>query len=289
MDIPEAFGWPIWLYFWLGGVAGGAVAAASIANLAWPGRYRSLGSLSVLLALPLIVVSLLVLIYDLGRSERFINLLLEWRPTSAMWWGTWVLGASVGAYGLLLLRYRSAAERPGHLPWERLLLWANLVLAGLLVVYTGVLLAQTSRSLWNSTGLVPALFAVSALSTGTAALALAGWRRGAAVAQAVERLRQADVALLLLEAAVLVVFVGWLALLAGPAAARAAQVLLSGAFAAPFWGGVVVVGLLAPLALGAARGRVGALAEWGAAVLVLAGGLALRYVVVAGGQVGPLA
>lgn len=290
MGSPESFGWPIWLYFWLGGIAGGAVAAASVANLAEPGRYRPLGWHSVLLALPVLAVSLLLLIFDLGRPERFLNLLTAWRPTSAMWWGTWILIVSTGGYGLLLLRYRFAAPARGHLSGERFLLWANLVAAAALVIYTGVLLGQTSRPLWSGTWFLPALFAVSALSTGVAALALFGrWRGRAGLPEVVVRLERADVALLLLELGVLVVFFAWLSWLATPAAARSAQMVLSGGFAPPFWLGVVVGGLLVPLALAAARQRLGAIASVGGPTLVLAGGLALRYVIVAAGQAGALA
>ncbi len=292
MGSPDAFEWPIWVYFWLGGVAGGAVAAASVANLARPGRYRRLGWLSVLLGLPLIGVGLLLLIYDLGRQERFLNLLTAWRPTSAMWWGTWILGASVAAYGLLLLAHWSGRATAAFRALERPLLWANVVVSMLLVVYTGVLLAQTSRPLWNTTWLIPALFSASALSTGVAALALLGqWRRDLAAPGVLAPLHRADEVLITLEALVLVVFLGWLRWFAGPAAQRSGDVLVSGALAAPFWIGVVAVGLVVPLLLASVRGRpgLGTLAAWASPVLVLAGGLVLRYAIVVGGQIGTLA
>ncbi|MDE3075106.1 MAG: polysulfide reductase NrfD, partial [Chloroflexota bacterium] len=183
-----------------------------------------------------------------------------------------------------------AAPLHDRLRWESFLLWANLVLAAALVSYTGVLLGQTSRPLWSGTWFIPALFAVSALSTGVAALALlARWRGRAAVPEVVARLERADGALLLMELAVLAIFLAWLSWLSTPPAARSASVLLSGSFAWWFWGGVVVVGLLAPLVLAKARRALGSLAAWAGPALVLAGGLALRYVIVAAGQVGPLA
>ncbi len=292
MDAPHAFDWPIWLYFWIGGVAGGAVAAASLANLAWPGRYRGLGWLSVLLALPLIGVSLVLLVFDLGRPERFLNLLTAWRPTSPMWWGTWILGASVAVYGLLLLAYWSGRALEPFRALERPLLWANVLLAGALVVYTGVLLAQTSRPLWNGTWLLPALFAASALSTGVAGLALvARWRSGAEMSETLARLDRADVRLILFETALLALFLAWLRWLAGPSAARSVEVLVSGPLALPFWLGVVGAGLLAPLLLhvGRERGRAASAVAWASPLLVLVGGLALRYAVVVGGQAGAFA
>lgn len=291
MDAGPAFGWPIWLYFWLGGVAGGAVAAASVANLTRPERFRALGWLSVVLALPLLAVSLVLLVFDLGRPERFLNLLLDWRPMSPLWWGTWILGASVAAYGLVLLRWRFGWPRAVPVAAERALLWLNLFLAGALVVYTGVLLAQTSRPLWNSTWLVPALFAVSALSTGVAALDLAArWAGPRAARAALGALHRADTVLVVLEAAVLAGFVAWLLWLASPAAARAVAVVVRGELAPVFWLGVVVAGLVAPLLLAVAYERRWArrLVAWVGPTLVLVGGLALRYTIVVGGQLGGL-
>ncbi len=277
---PEAFGWEVWLYFFIGGVAGGAVAAASVANLARDGRERALVMRATILAVPLIVASLGLLTLDLGRPERLLNLLTVWRPTSPLWWGSWVLGVSVAAYALLFLRARDARTGLGAL--ERALLWANIVLSGALVVYTGVLLGTSSRPLWSATPLVPVIFALSALSTGIAALVLVSRRRAGRV---IEDLEHADAGVLVMESLAIALLLGWLVWAAGPVGARAAQAVLSdGAIAVVFWVGVVGIGLLLPLV--AALPRIPALVAW-RPFLVLLGGLALRFVIVVGGQATP--
>ncbi|HET8568317.1 MAG TPA: NrfD/PsrC family molybdoenzyme membrane anchor subunit [Candidatus Limnocylindria bacterium] len=273
---PEAFGWEIWLYFFIGGVAGGALAAASIADLVRDGRERALVLRATLIALPLLVLSAVLLTVDLGRPDRTLNLLTEWRATSPMWWGTWILMATSAASAILLLRSRGG---DGRLSWVgRALLVLNIVLAGLLVVYTGVLLSTSSRPLWSATPLVPVIFALSAFSTGIAALAITG--------RATEELERADTAVIVMEAVAIAALLGWLALGAGPVGDRAvAAVAGAGLVGAIFWIGVVGSGLLAPLLL--ARGVPGLRAARPA--LVLLGGLALRIVIVVGGQSTPLA
>ena len=276
---PEAFGWEIWLYFFLGGVAGGAIAAASIADLARDGRERPLVMRATLIALPLLALSSVLLLWDLGRSERFLNLLTAWRPTSPMWWGTWILIATSGATGLLLLRSSRPAARLTLA--ARALLSLNVLAATTLVVYTGVLLTTSSRPLWSATPLVPVIFALSALSTGIAALALVS--RAGPTADDLER---ADTAILVLEGAAIAVLLAWLALAAGPVGARAAGVVVSDLLVGGvFWIGVVGAGLLLPLLAVLWRMRSLTLVR---AALVLAGGLALRFVIVAGGQAAPL-
>lgn len=284
MEAPEAFGWPIWLYFFIGGVAGGAVAAASVANLVRRGREPALGWWSVVIGLPLVALSLILLLFDLGRPERFTNLLTSWQPTSPLWWGTWILGATVAAYGLLLLAYRRGRLTPPLRAMERTLLWANLVASGLLVTYTGVLLANTSRPLWSSTALIPVLFALSATSTGIAALGIAARRERRDTLKELER---ADNAIIVLEAVALAAFVAWLGLFAGAAGTRALQALVfGGGAAAPAFWLAVATGVAAPLFIAATRDRVVA---WARPALVLIGGLLLRIAIVVGGQASPIA
>ena len=83
-------------------------------------------------------------------------------------------------------------------------------------------------------------------------------------------MKKADRYSMLIELALLAVFVGLLG--------SAARPLTSGPFAPLFWGGLVGVGLVIPLVLEFVGARVRAVAAL-SAVLVLVGGFVLRYVV----------
>lgn len=136
----------------------------------------------------------------------------------------------------------ASSLRP-FVPATRVLTWIVFVPSVLLIAYTGVLLSNTSVSLW-ATVLLPALFVVSAISTGTAAIRLILTLAGKEVP---EEFGQASVILAVLEAVVLITF-----LIAVPAG-----VLITGSLSLWFWIGVALVGLLVPfgLELGALKAK----------------------------------
>jgi formate-dependent nitrite reductase membrane component NrfD len=158
-------------------------------------------------------------------------------------------------------------------------LWASLTGGVALGVYTGVLLGSlAARPLWNSAVLGP-LFLVSGLSTAAALLLLFGPRESDQ-----RSLLRFDVAAIVAELVLLALFL--IDLATGPATAReAAGLLFGGSFTAPFWALVVGGGLLVPLFMDLAEIRRGLAPTVVSAVLVLAGGLSLRIILTAAGQV----
>src|SRR5438552_2659089 len=85
--------WEIPVYFWLGGIAGGAYVTASLAQnfgSAEDRRYAAdgfyLAALAVLPCAPLLTA-------DLGRPERFHHMLRIFKPLSPMNLGAWTLTA----------------------------------------------------------------------------------------------------------------------------------------------------------------------------------------------------
>lgn len=194
-------------------------------------------------------------------------------------------------------------------PLARVLDWIAFILAILLITYTGVLLSAGSPLLWSSTFLLPVLFVASAVATGIAVLNLAGGLgihevgmdlmaklcKAGAVVCTVEILALAG--LLLLTAGSLSTSVAFAAEGASQGHETAAVVtgvqavnpLLTGPMSFAFWVGVVLVGLVLPL--GVEFGMILRGVEKPAcevaivlALMVLAGGLILRAIVVFGGQ-----
>ncbi len=176
--------WPIWFYFWVGGISGGASAITALTELFGDkerdhsiiraGRYISIGGL---------MISPVLLIIDLQRPERFHHMLriLKWRSPLSV--GTYILTSTGILSGLNAARQvvEDGFIPKDSLPGKLTLLASNPVTSTLqgidgmaLGTYTGVLLSATAVPLWaeNDTTLAP-LFLSSAFSTGAAAITLA--------------------------------------------------------------------------------------------------------------------
>jgi formate-dependent nitrite reductase membrane component NrfD len=286
------------LYLFLGGLSAGLLALSSAATL-WGGPpVERIAKAGAACAPWPVLAGTALLVFDLGRPFYFWKLLVAFEPTSPMWLGTWLLTlfslASVPYAATFLPAWifgRGAARIDA---WRRRLAAAGLPLALGVGIYTGVLLGVlVARPLWN-TPLLAQLFLVSALSTASAFLLLL--LRGAGTARERRLLAQADIALIVVE----LLIIGGMFLEAGTSAIggdRVTTMLAGGLYGWMFWIGVVLVGLLVPLAFEVAelldvahtrRGAHLARALAAAPVLVLAGGLLLRWVFVYAGQVSRL-
>jgi Polysulphide reductase, NrfD len=163
---------PVWkpqipFYFFTGGTAG-ASAVLSLAARA-SGNER-LAKTSLYVGLAGEVVSPALLVTDLGRPERFLNMLRVFKVTSPMSVGSWILVVSGGA-----TTTAAACEKLGVLP--RLKLAAELVSAAFgppLAVYTATLISDTAVPVWHDArDELPFVFAAgSAAAAGAAATLL---------------------------------------------------------------------------------------------------------------------
>jgi formate-dependent nitrite reductase membrane component NrfD len=155
-------------YFVLGGLAGASSVLAAGADVAGNpplARTARLTSAAAISACPPL------LIYDLGRPERFLNMLRVFKPTSPMSMGTWTLLAASGAQ-----LTATACDVTGLLP--RLGRTAQLAAAALgpvMATYTGVLVSDTAVPAWvEARRELPALFAAGAAASAGAAAVVAG-------------------------------------------------------------------------------------------------------------------
>jgi formate-dependent nitrite reductase membrane component NrfD len=75
--------WPLLidLYFFLGGLAGGAFVIATIAHLLDSQRYREVVRVGYYLAFLAILPGPVFLIVDLGMPSRFLHMLMVSKPT----------------------------------------------------------------------------------------------------------------------------------------------------------------------------------------------------------------
>jgi hypothetical protein len=158
--------WEVPWYLFFGGMGGASSVMA--AGAAMRGNERLARSARLVSALSG-AVSTPLLVADLGRPMRFLNMLRVFKPTSAMSVGSWILASytpfSAGAAGLDLL---------GRWPKLRALADAGAFVFGpFMATYTAVLVADTAIPVWHEArDELPALFAASAAASAGAAATL---------------------------------------------------------------------------------------------------------------------
>jgi formate-dependent nitrite reductase membrane component NrfD len=281
--------WPVLIdvYFFLGGLAGGAFVIATIATLLDAGRFRDVSRVGYYLALAALIPCPIILIVDLGVPVRFMNMMRTFNPTSPMSMGAWaLLGFSACAFLAALLTLLEDTGRARTLALPKTVVG---VIGGFfgffLAAYPGVLLSATAQPLWAGGHALGALFLAVGASTGAAAIALILMLVSRPATDSVRTLRTMLVLSLLLQLVTVVVFVVSVQGSGSLAATRALATLTSGSFGLTFWLGAIVVGSVLPLLLGLVdlkRRSPGLTAL--ASVLVLIGGFLVKFVIVAAGQ-----
>jgi len=157
------YGWLVVAYLVTGGLAGSAAIIGAL------GGDRPAGQSARRVALAAVALAPLPLIKDLHVPGRWYNMLRIARPTSPMSIGSWTLAASGGIAALQVL-----ADLVGARGLRRVLALPAAGLGALLSVYTGSLLAAAATPLWSTIPrLLPVLFGSSAMSTAAAAVELA--------------------------------------------------------------------------------------------------------------------
>lgn len=164
---PPVWTWEVPAYFFVGGAAGAAsvLALAAQLNRADEALVRDARWIAAIGA----AVSAPLLISDLGRPERFLNMLRVFKPQSPMSVGAWTVAVFGGATTAAVL----APAKP--------LRDAAAILAALsgvvMCTYTGVLLGATAIPVWKDhVRILPAHFGASALGSAVSLLELRGHR-----------------------------------------------------------------------------------------------------------------
>jgi formate-dependent nitrite reductase membrane component NrfD len=288
----HVWGWEIPVYLFLGGWVAGMMVINGY--FLFRGRHREdLCACSVLPGLAVVLLSLgmLALFLDLEHKLYVWRLYTTFKIASPMSWGAWILilvyptllAAALlripplvqGLWPALDRLSDTLSARPGGV---RAIGLVNIVMGVLLGTYTGVLLSGLgARPLWSSAVLGP-LFLLSGLSSAAAFTHLVARHPDERVL-----LAKSDNVFLLIELfAIALFFVGLLT--ASEAHIQAARLLLGGPYTAVFWVLVVGTGIVVPFVVQslavAHRIRHTVLAP----LLVLGGGLALRFVIVHAGQ-----
>ncbi|HLK00631.1 MAG TPA: NrfD/PsrC family molybdoenzyme membrane anchor subunit, partial [Streptosporangiaceae bacterium] len=155
---------PVWekpdvpAYLFLGGLAGASSVLAAGADLA---GYRELARGAKVSALGAISMSAVFLVHDIGRPDRFLNMLRVFKPSSPMSVGSWLLAAYGPVAGAA-----AASDVTGLLPGAgRAATIGAGALGPLIATYTAALLCDTAVPAWHEGHReMPYVFAGSAAS-----------------------------------------------------------------------------------------------------------------------------
>jgi len=303
-NIPHQWGLQVYLawYFLLTGLSAGSFVISAFAYLLGKKELKPLGLIGAYLAPVLLLAAPVLLIIDLGKTLRFWYLFLNFNPGSPLSWGSWLL-TIYPIFSLIYLWH----IRKGNEKMIKVFGIIGIPVAISVHGYTGFALALTKLTpLWNN-AIMPVLFLISAMVSGiglvmlvavilskmsipVSKLAGAGATEMAAASDTLplnEMLNKAgkflagfivfDLFLVLSEVLV------WLT--ESPEAHELAMNMLTGSYSFLFLGVEIVLGALIPLFLllypKTARTVAG---QALASVLVVVGVVAMRYIVIIGGQ-----
>jgi formate-dependent nitrite reductase membrane component NrfD len=276
--------WQIPVYFWIGGIGAGVHLLSTIAQilghkdaaLTRASRYTVLGTM---------ILSPILLIWDLGRPERFYNMLRVLKLRSPMSTQSW----SVFAFGTLsgLISARQAAEDGLLGDYNLLVRLVRFIPARFLSLLalpvglnvgsnTGNLISATSVPLWARNWLfMGPTFLASGLSTALSWLSLVLHLTHSGEKKTLRTLHRAEKATLVIEAGLIVASLARMS--------RWSKPLFSREVASLFVGGTLLGGILAPMIL--LFGKETRQKSLLASILVLAGGLAFRFAIIKGGRI----
>lgn len=161
---PPVWTWEIPTYFFIGGMGGAAAVIGAVArvNGASPRLVRDARRAAAVGA----TLSMPLLIADLGRPERFLNMLRIFKPQSPMSVGAWIVAAFGGASTAAVIFPRRLAD---------LFAYTSAALGLGMSTYTGVLLGATAIPVWSrNVRSLPIHFGASALASASSLLELMG-------------------------------------------------------------------------------------------------------------------
>jgi tetrathionate reductase subunit C len=286
-DIP--LGYYIAIYFYITGLHMGFYTTSVVATLLGKEEWKPIGKIGAVGALVVLAVAPIFLLIDLTQPFRFWHLFAYINPESSISWGTFFLTAYppiglIYAWCVLKGNYRAAK------------IWG---LCGFPIAisvhgYTGFILALAKgRAFWN-TPINPILFLVSAMVSGLALMIIIMKVRAHYVEQdAVHKAADVQITNTLLTMMYLFLIVE-IFLMACDVLVLANsrkdeyemfQLLTQGSWSPLFLGVELTLGGLIPLfLLSVRRIRLHPAGQWVACSLILCGIMAMRIIIVVGGQ-----
>jgi formate-dependent nitrite reductase membrane component NrfD len=333
MEDPIYWSWVIAVYLFVAGVSAGAFFISACAYLAGEKKYEPIIKWGAYIAPFPLIIGTLCLIYDLERPHLFWKLLFSFQPNSVMWIGTWILVFfSIFSFihfyiwlpgqfdlGKIFLKLSERPKRfvlmravpfktlarflgkENFIRYKRLVAGLGIPFSICVGTYTGILLGVlNARPFWNSP-ILPLVFLLSALKTGTASISLTGNFSRRSSDSAREQMRGCNLFVQTFDFVLIVLFLIAIFLYIfgfyGSSATylKAIQLIMGGEYTFSFWVLAIGLGTLFPLGFVTyelfshfnEKMKSQKQKSWlvGLATsCVLVGGFVLRYVVVYAGQ-----
>lgn len=286
------WGWEISLYLFIGGLVAGILFFSALYTLLGKEDKYVTAVKWMPMATPILIgIGLIALLLDLSHVLYAWQLFTNIRWESPMSWGAWTLLIMTplsafwavswfpDIFPKLDFKYKILKTA---LAWiisiRTYLAWSLIGLSVILGIYTGILLsAFNARPFWN-TAIMGPLFLTSGLSSGAATTILFSKNHD-------EKLNFAkiDIGLIVIELFFIIhLFMG--ALAGTQVHIEAAKLFLGGPYTTSFWIFVVILGLIIPAFLEILELRKYKIPFMLSAILVLFGGLMLRFIIVDAGQ-----
>ncbi len=288
----HVWGWEIPLYLFLGGLSAGILIFSTYFSMRGRQDELPIAVKWMPLAVPFLIgIGLLALLLDLSHVLYAWQLFTNIRWESPMSWGAWTLmiitplsiaWIAIWIEDIFPKWDWKFDEAKAVVKWikdrQRVLAQVLMLLSIVLGMYTGILLsAFNARPFWNTSILGP-LFLTSGLSASAALIAFFS------KTEVEKRLfTRIDVILIGIELFMIVhLFMGHLA--GTQVHIQAAQMFLGGDYTVAFWTFVVGLGLVLPVSLELLELKHKFIPAIVPVVLIIAGNLALRFIVVSAGQ-----
>lgn len=289
MDNQIVWGLPHVFAVFLIVAASGALNVASIASVFNKPMYKPLAPLSAILALALMLGGLLVLVLDLGRSDRLIVAMTHFNFKSMFTWNVFLYSGFFGLVGVYLwtmldrnVKSYSKTAGTAAFIWRLILTTGTGSLFGFLI----------ARELYGTAMLAP-MFIIMSFAYGLAiylmVLAAAYSWTGRTLGDAVMMRLKSLLAVFVAAVLYFVVVHHMTNLYFTKYHAVEAFVLRDGGiFTTLFWVGQILIGCVAPLVI--LLSSLGKQRTWImiACVLIVLGGIAQMYVTIIGAQAFPL-
>ena len=289
MDNQIVWGLPHVFAVFLIVAASGALNVASIASVFNKPMYKPLAPLSAILALALMLGGLLVLVLDLGRSDRLIVAMTHFNFKSMFTWNVFLYSGFFGLVGIYLwtmldrsVKSYSKAAGTAAFIWRLILTTGTGSLFGFLI----------ARELYGTAMLAP-MFIIMSFAYGLAIylmvlMAAYAWTNRALGDAVMMRLK--NLLVVFVAAVLYFVVVHHLTNLyfAKYQGVEAFILRDSPVFSTLFWAGQILIGGVAPLVI--LLSSLGKQRTWImiACALVVVGGIAQMYVTIIGAQAYPL-
>ncbi len=286
------WGWEIPVYLFLGGLVAGIMIIAGYFILTGRTEKRKCSCfMTPMISLIALSLGMLSLFMDLEHKLYVWRMYATFQWWSPMSWGSWILllvYPVIIANALMKLPEKLTSRFPillkisDYLNNNRMLVkligGSSLVLGVFLGLYTGILLsAFGARPLWNSS-MLWILFLTSGLSSAAALIHLIAKEKDER-----EMLAKADNRFLFAE--ILIVFLFLVGLLSSTEVhITAAKSIISGDYAPFFWVFVMGMGIILPLIIQLLAVNHKIQHTPVAPIMVIIGGLFLRFVIVYAGQ-----